>query len=286
MAWMGEAALSTASPFSLHRRHIQSAVVDCVIARGKEHGDKAACSMAVSGQTSTCRKWAGQRVSSGMPGRQWEGVPLFTRNARISKTVCLALLPLHALAASPRSTTTEAPCSIRSSWLSSTSQSSSAYSWASTVRCHASSHADPIFRRTFLRRPPVPLVLPLPPLLSPSAPTAPVVAFNPGATPCQPCRAARTCRHARSYTPLPAHRLCSSPGLYGYRTWDSTIVHTPEVLPRYLVYSMLPGFVVALVVTRGYHMIASRPALPVCGRAPWKSRERGDVGGKGCREDG
>lgn len=48
---------------------------------------------------------------------------------------------------------------------------------------------------------------------------------------------------------------------YGYDIWDSTLVHTPEVLARYLAYSLLPGFVIAFVTSRIYNIVNTRPRI-------------------------
>ncbi|KAJ4453583.1 putative viral a-type inclusion protein [Paratrimastix pyriformis] len=51
--------------------------------------------------------------------------------------------------------------------------------------------------------------------------------------------------------------------IYGYSVWDSTMVHTPEVLPTYFVITLLPGFVAAVLIVRCYHLLYTRPLLGV-----------------------
>eukprot|EP00771_Trimastix_marina_P001953 gnl/Trimastix_PCT/3061.p1 GENE.gnl/Trimastix_PCT/3061~~gnl/Trimastix_PCT/3061.p1 ORF type:complete len:966 (+),score=375.44 gnl/Trimastix_PCT/3061:26-2923(+) len=50
-------------------------------------------------------------------------------------------------------------------------------------------------------------------------------------------------------------------GIFGVSEWDSTMIHTPEVLPRYFLSSMLPGFLAAAIFARAYHAAFTRPKI-------------------------
>eukprot|EP01112_Ceratiomyxa_fruticulosa_P008570 TRINITY_DN221_c0_g1_i3.p1 TRINITY_DN221_c0_g1~~TRINITY_DN221_c0_g1_i3.p1 ORF type:complete len:970 (-),score=127.20 TRINITY_DN221_c0_g1_i3:171-3080(-) len=41
----------------------------------------------------------------------------------------------------------------------------------------------------------------------------------------------------------------------GYRTWDSTVIHTPQVLSRYVAITVVPGIIFTYIMFRATHMI-------------------------------
>eukprot|EP00727_Mastigamoeba_balamuthi_P014662 m51a1_g9821 hypothetical protein (2448) ;mRNA; f:1895526-1905660 len=43
----------------------------------------------------------------------------------------------------------------------------------------------------------------------------------------------------------------------GYSTWDSTVIHTPEVVPRYFVVALVPGLVSCGLIAWAYHVAQS-----------------------------
>jgi len=40
----------------------------------------------------------------------------------------------------------------------------------------------------------------------------------------------------------------------GYNTWDSSVIHTPEVIPKYGLSTLIPGIIFTFLTIRAYHL--------------------------------
>jgi hypothetical protein len=58
----------------------------------------------------------------------------------------------------------------------------------------------------------------------------------------------------------------------GYSLWDSTVIHTAEVIPRFVVFCAFPGAFCAFLSIRIYHAIYVVPVRPNSGRLSFVQR--------------